>query len=197
MALDSYANLKTEIVDWLARTDLTSNIDTFIDLTEAELNRRLRLRTLENRTTLSITSQWTSLPSDFLEMRHIAIDDSPDTILEYVAPDAFTNLGEESGTPKFYTIIGDELGVYPSTSCTAAITYYEKIDALSDSTTTNIILQDHPELYLFGGLKYANAFIKDKEEEMKWLQMFEGAVSSIQGMSRASKLGVAMMMRLA
>ena len=36
MALDSYTNLKTAIANFLARDDLTSEIDDFIDLTEAD-----------------------------------------------------------------------------------------------------------------------------------------------------------------
>ena len=44
MALNNYANLKTAIANFLARDDLTSEIDDFIDLTEADFNRRLRIR---------------------------------------------------------------------------------------------------------------------------------------------------------
>ena len=35
MALDTYTNLKTEIANYLNRDDLTTNIDTFIDLAES------------------------------------------------------------------------------------------------------------------------------------------------------------------
>ena len=47
MALNNYANLKTTIANFLARDDLTSEIDDFIDLTEADFNRRLRVRSME------------------------------------------------------------------------------------------------------------------------------------------------------
>ena len=40
----TYAELKTNIANYLNRSDLTSYIDTFIDSTEAELNRRLRTK---------------------------------------------------------------------------------------------------------------------------------------------------------
>ena len=42
MALDTYANLKTAIADFLNRDDLTSSIDDFIDLAEAQMNREVR-----------------------------------------------------------------------------------------------------------------------------------------------------------
>ena len=47
MALNNYANLKTAIANFLARDDLTTEIDDFIDLTEADFNRRLRIRAME------------------------------------------------------------------------------------------------------------------------------------------------------
>ena len=48
MALDTYANLKTEIANYLNRTDLTSYLDTFIDLAEARHARDLRVREMES-----------------------------------------------------------------------------------------------------------------------------------------------------
>ena len=44
MALDTYSNLKTEIASYLNRDDLTTNIDTFIDLAESRHAKDLRLR---------------------------------------------------------------------------------------------------------------------------------------------------------
>jgi hypothetical protein len=41
----TYSELKTAIANYLNRSDLTSDIDTFIDNVEAELNRRLRTKT--------------------------------------------------------------------------------------------------------------------------------------------------------
>ena len=47
MALTNYTTLKAAIANFLARDDLTSEIDDFIDLTEADFNRRLRIRAME------------------------------------------------------------------------------------------------------------------------------------------------------
>ena len=50
MALTNYTTLKAAIANFLARDDLTSEIDDFIDLTEADFNRRLRIRAMEANT---------------------------------------------------------------------------------------------------------------------------------------------------
>ena len=67
MALDTYANLKTAIADFLNRDDLTNSIDDFIDLAEAHMNREIRHWDMEKRATASLNTQYTALPSDFVE----------------------------------------------------------------------------------------------------------------------------------
>ena len=42
MALTTYSTLKAEIASYLNRDDLTTHLDTFIDLAESRLNRDLR-----------------------------------------------------------------------------------------------------------------------------------------------------------
>ena len=67
MALDTYANLKTAIADFLNRDDLTSSIDDFIDLAEAQMNREVRHWDMEKRATAVLNTQYTALPNDFVE----------------------------------------------------------------------------------------------------------------------------------
>ena len=45
----TYDELKTQIANYLNRSDLTSQMDTFIDTTEGELNRRLRSKDMVKR----------------------------------------------------------------------------------------------------------------------------------------------------
>ena len=54
MALDNYSNLQTAIANFLARDDLTTEIVDFIALTEADFNRRLRVRAMENSSSFTI-----------------------------------------------------------------------------------------------------------------------------------------------
>ena len=69
----TYAELKTQIASFLNRSDLTSNLDTFIDNTEAELNRRLRTADMIKRATATAENQYLSLPTDWLEAINIEI----------------------------------------------------------------------------------------------------------------------------
>jgi hypothetical protein len=53
----TYSELKTNIANYLNRSDLTSEIDIFIDNTEAELNRRLRVADQVKRATATAENQ--------------------------------------------------------------------------------------------------------------------------------------------
>ena len=67
MALTSYTTLKASIANWLNRSDLTSEIqDDFIKLTEADLNSKLRVRSMITQANITIDAETASLPTDFL-----------------------------------------------------------------------------------------------------------------------------------
>ena len=63
----TYDELKTNIASFLNRSDLTNQLDFFIDATEAELNRRLRNKDMVKRATATVDGQYLSLPTDWLE----------------------------------------------------------------------------------------------------------------------------------
>ena len=95
MALTSYTTLKNEIESYLNRTDLTANLDTFIDLAESRMARDLRIREMEtidtSITTVSGTQSY-DLPTGYLEMRYVALQTSPYAFLTYMTPPDFMRL---------------------------------------------------------------------------------------------------------
>src|SRR5215470_16756674 len=79
--ITDYASLQTAITEYLARDQdatLIARIPTFIQLTEAKLNRDLFVRQMEQRSTTLIdpTSdepEFIALPDDFQSMRRISV----------------------------------------------------------------------------------------------------------------------------
>ena len=55
MSISTYAELKTAIANFLARTDLTDQIPNFIQLAEARLSRELETRDQEKRANATLT----------------------------------------------------------------------------------------------------------------------------------------------
>lgn len=183
MALDTYANLQTAIISYAFRTgdsEFTAAVPDFIALTESRLNRVLRVREMEASATLTLTNSAGTLPSDYLEFRRVVANTSPTTPLELVTPDfASSEYGTTySGFPVHFTIIGSTLTVYPSTTATVALSYYQKIPALA--TATNWLLTKAPELYLYGALVEAAPYMMDDQRANVWGTLFQKALKDLQ-----------------
>lgn len=188
MSITTYSELKTAIADWTHRGDLTSYLDTFIDLTEARMNRELRMSEMETRATITATSEYTALPSGAMEIRNVQTNTSPVQTVGYKTPmqmDA-DNQGE-TGTPTFYSIIGDEFQWYPvPSSSTMEVTYYKSITPLDDTNTSNFLLTSHPEIYLHGCLYHAYLFTQDGQASVQG-QEFARLIADLNRTSKRKK----------
>ena len=186
MAIGTYDELKTAVANWLDRNDLTDRIPEFIALAEARMNRVLRLRMMESKYTAStVASQRNyALPTGYIQMRNFQINTSPVTPLQYVSPEIYDRLwgGSTGGTPQFYTIITNEiqLGPVPGSVLTLEMLFYKKITALSGTNTTEQMLTDNPDIYLYGALLEAEPFIMNDERVVLWAKGFAQAVADLQ-----------------
>ena len=186
MAISTYAELKTAVASWLNRDDLTANIPDFITLCEARLNRVLRTRAMEGLYTAStIAGQRDyNLPASYLQMRALRLNTSPLPVLEYVSPEIMDRVwaGSSGGKPVAYTIKANELFLGPSPGAvyTMEMDYYRKFDSLSTIITTNAMLTDNPDVYLYGSLLEAEPFIKNDSRIQVWGTSFYKAITDIQ-----------------
>jgi len=186
MALTTYALLKTTIANYLNRTDLTSYLGDFITLTESRLNRELRVREMVNTDTSTTTvagTQSYSLPSGFLEASAVIYQSNPYRTLRFMANGDFYrqyNVTQTSGLPTFFTIVGEKilLGVAPDSAETLQIDFYKTLTPLSESNTTNSILTNYPELYLYGALAESSPFLMQDERLNTWASLYKEALKN-------------------
>jgi hypothetical protein len=186
MALTTYALLKTTIANYLNRTDLTSYLGDFITLTESRLNRELRVREMVNTDTSTTTvagTQSYSLPSGFLEASAVIYQSNPYRTLRFMANGDFYrqyNVTQTSGLPTFFTIVGEKilLGVAPDSAETLQIDFYKTLTPLSESNTTNSILTNYPELYLYGALAESSPFLMQDERLNTWAGLYKEALAN-------------------
>ena len=73
--ITDYDTLQSAIADWLNRADLTSQIQTFIQLAEGDLNTRLRTRDMVIRAEATSDNEYVQLPADWLEAINLQIVD--------------------------------------------------------------------------------------------------------------------------
>ena len=185
MAFTTYSALKTEIANFLARDDLTTQIPSFITLAEARMSRELSSRTQERRANATTTSGdgFVSLPTDLRSIRNVQLNTDPITILKYNTVEMLNREYSSSGSgkPKGYTVIGSELALrpIPDTTYTLEIVYGEGVDSLSDTNTNNVILNRHPDVYLYGSLTNAYTFLMDESRATQYDNLFTRIMSEI------------------
>jgi hypothetical protein len=170
MTIQTYSDLQSAIANWIARADLATNIPDFIALFESAANRRLRLRQQESAVTLAPSSGVATLPADYLAWRRLTWTGQFPRELEYVHPSYLHALYPTlpTGAPRLFTIEGGNLTVAPTDSTALTFDYFQKIPALSSTTTSNWLLATAPDLYLFGALAEAHGFVKDAESLALW-----------------------------
>lgn len=187
MALSTYTELKAAVADWLDRTDLTDQIVDFITLAEASFNRRIRQpEMIEKDAAFSIAGQYTTLPTDYLEITRIVVTSvTPVITLEYLTPEELAmkkGYVTGSGRPVYFTILGQtanqlEVLPEPSGTYTATIIYYKRIPALTSGT--NWLLTNHPDIYLYGALAQAEPFIKNDERMPMWIARLDKELTDL------------------
>ena len=190
MALGTFTELKDALADWLDRSDLTDRIPDFITLAEARLNRDVRIRPMEVRSSMETTAgqRYFNLPGGYLQMRNMQINSNPITPLEYITPEMLDRLygSDTTGKPKAYTLIGDEiqLAPIPDSDYTVEMAFYEKFTPLGDGTSgtvvSNWITKNAPDILLYSALLEAEPFIKNDERIALWLNAYNVGIKRIQ-----------------
>jgi Sec7-like guanine-nucleotide exchange factor len=197
----TYAELKTNIANFLNRSDLTSQLDFFIDATEAEFNRRLRVKDMIKRATATADAQYISLPTDWLEAINVQLDGNNFTPLMQQSIESLDiyrkSVDNVSSQPVYYALVDNtiELAPTPDTSYTLQLTYYGTIDALSDSNTSNFISNSYPDAYLYGALKHASIYLMEDDRVALFTQQFEKALEEMRLEQEKAEFGKGSLMQ--
>jgi len=182
-AILDYSSLKTEIQNFMNKSNLAGDVDLFIDLCESELATRLRsarmLALTENGNTTTGILDLDAAPFvRFLEIQSLQIDvNGRSRILNYVSPDLyFTQYADRiAGTPEYYTVMNNSIYMLPAPDEARDYTalYYQRTTPLDDTNTTNWVLTNDPQLYLYGSLYHAAVFIRDDQRAQEYMGIFE------------------------
>lgn len=195
MALTTFAELKSSIADFLNRDDLTSVIPDFITLAEADMNRNVRHWRQEARTSQTIDAQYEDLPADFLEAVRYYVTSNDTNSLELISQGEMLERRERSlnttGKPQYYAITAGQAEFYPTPdgTYTAELYYVQRITALSDSNTSNWVLQYYPDAYLYGALVHSAPYLADDNRTAVWSSLYQNAIGAINMESEKAKFG--------
>jgi hypothetical protein len=197
----NYSELKTNIANYLNRSDLTGQLDMFIDNVEGELNRRVRTKEMIKRATATADAQYLSLPTDWLEGINVEIASNNFSPLFQQSVESLDvyrkSINNATGQPVYYAFVDStiELAPTPDSSYTLQLTYYSKVDALSDSNTSNFVLANHPDVYLYGALKHASIYLMEDDRVAMFSALFEKALEEIKMEQEKAEFGKGSLMQ--
>lgn len=183
---DSWANLQTVVAAELNRQDLADQIPVFIRLAESAIERQLRVPDMVNRAYATAAAASIPVPDDFLEMRYMTYrTPTVGGAMEYLSNEDFKRKEFENytGSSRYFTIVGKQIDLLPAPSAGASIevemAYYQTIPRLSGTTTTNWLLNKHPDLYLYATLMQSAPWLIEDERIGTWTSIAGGIVESI------------------
>jgi hypothetical protein len=184
MSITTYSELKTAIANWLNRSNLTTYIPDFIALAEKRIYRELRVRAMEAALNSTISSGVIAVPTGYVELKYAYVDGTPVQFLQRKTPgwivEYYATRAADS-QPKYIARDVDSFifGPYADSSYTIKGTYYKRLDALSDSNTTNWFVTNAPDLLLFGALCKAEPFIKNDPRLALWESEYQNVKNQI------------------
>lgn len=203
MSFATYSDLQTSIANYLARSDLTTQIPDFITFAENRLRRELRVRQmLKSVTTATVSGDSTvEVPSDFLEIRDFVALTNPITPLSYSSPSSLSNDPRAStvGVPKSYTILANEflMSPIPDGIYTLRLLYYAAPAYLSSTNTSNVFLNVAPDALLYAALLEAEPYLMNDARINTWGSMYDRAISTLTKSDESTQYsGVPLAMKL-
>lgn len=180
-----YPSLQTAVTNWLHRSDLSTFVPDFIALAEVQLSVDLDTQWQWTQVALSTVANNSSLtlPTDLFELKRLTVVSSANSTLVYMPPEAFdaTYNGNDASQPESFTMLGmtAELGPMPDAVYTVNCLYKQRIPSLSAGTTTNWLITNFPNLYLWGSILSAQVYLQNDERLPIIADLYAKAVTQL------------------
>tara|TARA_R110002050_G_scaffold124575_3_gene243767 strand:+ start:2318 stop:2941 length:624 start_codon:yes stop_codon:yes gene_type:complete len=202
MALSTYEELKKSVIEYSHREDADLLIDDFILMTESEFYNNdeeiLLLSSSEQSTTIAVTGQTFPLPDGFIKMRGIRVNQNGELIkLQFATPESI-RYRSSTGSPSFFTVIGDEVkfDINPDSNFDIIIDYTGEILPLSTSNPTNAVLTKHPQAYLFGCLYFLKLWADEPQDAQLFYVQFLKVIRGANKRYKKGRYGTGLAMRI-
>jgi len=168
-----YASLLVAIADWLNRGDLSARLPDFVAAAEVDFNEQLRTMDMHARQTLAVSSEYTPVPTDWLETIDIRNQSANPTLpMRFVTPDDAQAMqtplsGYDTG---FFTMEGNSIVAcpVPQSAINVELLYYQQIPALGTGQPSNWLLGKDPFIYLYGALTHAETYLQNDDRAARW-----------------------------
>lgn len=187
MTITNYATLKTQVASWLNKTNLTTAIPGFVQIAEANIRRDLEVRTQEIVVSGTLTGETLSFPARFIELRRVRVGDR---LCQYVTPEQYAAKEfQNTGSPvRWYTVIGENIYFLDGASGDEyELVYTNWFSSLSADADTNWVLDNAPDVYLWGSCFAGAVYLKDVQAASGYKGLYDAAVIALKNKERAAK----------
>jgi hypothetical protein len=145
---------------------------------------------METSATISASSEYASLPDDFLEMRSARYAADPSRDLVSMSPAALYNTFRgQSGVAEAYSLEGGRIRLGAVGTASLDILYFAKIPALTVTSPTNWLLVKHPDAYISACMYYIARRDRDTEGQAQAESELAQIIDSIQTSSANARWG--------
>jgi len=128
------------------------------------------------------------LPTGFTGMKEFHLTTDPVVSLSYITPEMMSRMwaGSTVSKPQAFTLFSDagtrkiRVGPSPDAAYTTSMLYLKKIDNLSVTNTTEVMLTENPDIYLYGALLEAEPFLMNDARVQLWGSMLERVAADLQ-----------------
>ena len=182
MQFASYADFREKVRlliegEQVGSTFNTGSLDLIIGLAENRVYRDLRVSTMLDTATLTVTNNLAPLPADLVELK--AVWQERDRPIEIISIDRVNRLGLNGGRTHFAAQDGDNLRFAFEASGTVEIEYYARPTAMeSENTWANqTTLARYPEVFLFASVAESAPFLGEDARMPMWEQKYAQALA--------------------
>lgn len=182
--LQNFDELVATVADYLNRSDLLSNIPTFIRLAEADFDRRVRHPLMMNQVAAKVVEGYIPLPDDLIEVYALDIPGTSRRELRFIPYAEFQRLSHSirDGNVTYATIEANQINFLagpPPDGVTVTLRYYGAIPRLGPNISSNWLLRKWPDAYLYGTLLQSAPYTGDDTNLNQWAQILSGLMDSL------------------
>lgn len=191
MAISTFSDLKGKIAGYLARGGLDAQIADAISMFEAQYNGAEDNYFAEQVATVTTIAGTVTadLPSDFNRVVGIYYSDgTPITLVDVSALNP-TNVRGRPLRAAIYPGNRLKFDMVPDAAYAIELIYEGKLTPLSDASTTNWLLAQYPNVYVYGALMFMLDYLQDGVRAETVAGRAQGFLLAIQGKKAAKKLG--------
>ena len=175
----TYATLQADVATYLHRSDLSDVMPSLVARAEASLFRELQIKGEEVSVSDVTVGGYALLPADFGAVSKLAITYAGSTrLLDYSNLAVIPSSADPA--PSKYRLENGKLRIYGTSDGQAYTLYYlPTIAPLSDSNTSNWLLDNAADLYLYAVALEGAKHIRDDGETQKLAAMVPPLLDSV------------------